>query len=157
MTGEKYQQSTFLSEAAPASPSASPDSERDWMTRVATWPSSTYAFSTTFGHAGAFSRTSLDFCRRTEDGRSEPFSGRWKNSGTGGPTGSWTRSTRECHNDAVVSSLSAILETGGVPRRFYLTPKACAGILRRADKRGKALPPQLKEALEAAAGGAATP
>jgi hypothetical protein len=34
-----------------------------------------------------------------------------------------------------------------VPLRFYLTPRACAGILRRAEKRGKALPRSLAEAL----------
>ena len=51
-----------------------------------------------------------------------------------------------------VCSLSDILETGDVPRRYYLTPKACQGILRRAEKRGKALPPPLRLALEAVAG-----
>ena len=54
----------------------------------------------------------------------------------------------ECPNDAVASSLSDILETGDVPRKYYLSPKACAGILRRASKRGKDLPPQLQKALE---------
>jgi hypothetical protein len=48
-----------------------------------------------------------------------------------------------------VCSLSDILETGDVPQRFFLTPKACAGILRRAEKRGKELPPQLRHALDA--------
>jgi hypothetical protein len=54
-------------------------------------------------------------------------------------------------NDAAVCSLSDILETGGVPQRFSLTAKACAGILRRAEKRGKSLPPQLAHALQAVA------
>jgi hypothetical protein len=45
------------------------------------------------------------------------------------------------------------LETRDVPQRFFLSAKACAGILRRAERRGKALPPMLKEALEAVAGG----
>jgi hypothetical protein len=43
------------------------------------------------------------------------------------------------------------LERGSLPQRFYLSPKACAGILRRAQRRGKELPPALKEALEATA------
>jgi hypothetical protein len=43
------------------------------------------------------------------------------------------------------------LEIGGVPQRFSLTAKACAGILRRAEKRGKSLPPQLAHALQAVA------
>ena len=35
-----------------------------------------------------------------------------------------------------------------VPKRYYLSPKACLGILRRASVRGKELPPVLKAALE---------
>lgn len=41
----------------------------------------------------------------------------------------------------------SVLETGAVPRRFYLSPTACAGIIRRAARRGKELPPQLAHAL----------
>jgi hypothetical protein len=51
-----------------------------------------------------------------------------------------------------VCSLSQTLETGPLPQRFYLSQKACAGILRRAEKRGKELPPMLEEALKAVAG-----
>jgi hypothetical protein len=56
------------------------------------------------------------------------------------------------HNGGDVCSLSDILETGDLPRRFFLTPKACAGILRRAVGRGKVLPPPLQRALQAVAG-----
>jgi hypothetical protein len=48
--------------------------------------------------------------------------------------------------------LSDILEIGDVPQRFFLSPRACAGILRRAEKRGKALPPELLKALLSGAG-----
>lgn len=44
------------------------------------------------------------------------------------------------------SSLSQILEVD-VPAKYFLSPKACQGILRRAEKRGKKLPPQLEMAL----------
>jgi hypothetical protein len=50
--------------------------------------------------------------------------------------------------DDGVCSLSDILETGDVPQRYYLSAKACAGILRRAAKRDKELPAQLQRALE---------
>ena len=50
-----------------------------------------------------------------------------------------------------VYSLSQILEEDPHPK-YYLTRKACLGILRRSAERGKELPPQLKEALEAQAG-----
>jgi len=55
-------------------------------------------------------------------------------------------------SDDGVCSLSDILETGDVPQRYYLSAKACAGILRRAEKRGKDLPKALKAALAAVAG-----
>ena len=48
-----------------------------------------------------------------------------------------------------VCSLSDILEpSGNIPLKYYLSPTACLGILRRAESRGKALPPMLKDALE---------
>ena len=49
------------------------------------------------------------------------------------------------------SSLSRILQDHP-PKRYYLTRKACRGILRRASERGKELPPKLKRALEIQAG-----
>lgn len=52
----------------------------------------------------------------------------------------------EYPNDVVESSLSAILEETA-QEKYYLSAKACAGILRRAEKRGKALPMQLQEVL----------
>lgn len=48
--------------------------------------------------------------------------------------------------DAEESSLSQILEAT-VPERYYLSPKACGGIIRRAGNRGKKLPPILEAAL----------
>ena len=47
-----------------------------------------------------------------------------------------------------VSSLSDILVRGSIPQRYYLTAKCAEGILRRAERRGKPLPPVLKTALE---------
>jgi hypothetical protein len=46
--------------------------------------------------------------------------------------------------------LSWILEPDA-PEKYSLSQKACAGILRRAERRGKALPPMLYEALTARA------
>lgn len=56
----------------------------------------------------------------------------------------------ECLSDesASLSSLHEALEIYGVPMRYYLSEKACLGILRRAEKRGKKLPPALEEALK---------
>ncbi|MEP1521991.1 hypothetical protein [Ascidiaceihabitans sp.] len=60
-----------------------------------------------------------------------------------------TLNTSEWPNDADVCSLSSILEVGSIPQRFYLSAKACAGILRRAEKRRKSLPQALRQALVA--------
>ena len=62
-----------------------------------------------------------------------------------------TLNTSECPKDAVESSLSAILQDS-VPSKYYLTRKACLGILRRAEEREKDLPEQLELALKAQAG-----
>ena len=53
--------------------------------------------------------------------------------------------------DGAVSSLSQILQEDP-PLKYYLTQKACLGILRRASERGKELPEKLKRALEIQAG-----
>lgn len=82
----------------------------------------------------------------------------WRNSGIIAPTRGGTDSrgecltlnTSECPSADVASSLSAILETGDLPQRYYLSPRACHGILRRAERRDKILPPSLHRALEAA-------
>lgn len=64
---------------------------------------------------------------------------------------SWMLNTGESPREERGSSLSQILEDAPPPK-YYLSRKACLGILRRAEERGKSLPPQLKEALELQAG-----
>lgn len=61
-----------------------------------------------------------------------------------------TRNIGESPNEEKESSLSQILQEE-VPEKYYLSAKACEGVLRRAEKRGKDLPPELKAALEAQA------
>jgi hypothetical protein len=62
---------------------------------------------------------------------------------------SLTRNIGECPNVAVESFLSQILQpTEDVPEKYYLSSRACLGILRRAKERGKELPEELKAALE---------
>lgn len=52
----------------------------------------------------------------------------------------------ECPSVAVESRLSWILEDN-VPEKYYLSARACQGILNRASRRGKALPEILHTAL----------
>ena len=62
-----------------------------------------------------------------------------------------TLNLSEKPREPIVTKLSWILEPNPDPK-YQLSPKACQGILNRAAKRGKALPPELKTALEAQAG-----
>ena len=57
------------------------------------------------------------------------------------------RDIGEYPNVAEESFLWQILEVN-VPQKYYLSAKACAGVLRRAERRGKELPTILKKALE---------
>ena len=150
------QLSMFSLEEHPASPSQSRDFARDLMTRAATSCSPILPSLDAIAPAGWFGRMSPASCPATEGGILAPSSGAWGNSGMGSPSECLTLNTPEhtafperSPSDGAVCSLSDILETGDVPQRFFLTAKACAGILRRAEKRGKALPEALRAALEA--------
>lgn len=57
-----------------------------------------------------------------------------------------TLNTGESPSAAVESRLSWILEVNA-PEKYYLSEKACQGILTRASRRGKDLPAILKQAL----------
>ncbi len=95
---------------------------------------------------------------------STPSSSSFANAGIVDATGcltlnlsEWPGSSGLSPNEGDVCSLSDILERIAVPSRYYLTPKACAGILRRADGRGKDLPEILSLALRAVASALAAP
>ena len=158
--------SICLSEELPASPSPSPDLEKDWTTRVATfaWSISdllrgfvlagysgkTYqAYSQApkeriLGHSFQDSPAGISLCRRNGETQGLLTAPQVPTEWLGECL---TLSTLEFLSAAVASSLSDILETGDVPQRFFLSATACQGILRRAEKIGKKLPQQLHEAL----------
>ena len=210
----KVNQLTFWSEELPASPSASPDSGEDWMTRVVSSPLSMSDWLNDYARAGSSGKMCLESCRAKEDeilllsslaclvetfshltpvgkileSLNLPQSAMYGQSclrptgdcnhglcsyednriGVCPPLscpeclmnalmnsrvfmashgGCWTLNTSEWPSAAAVCSLSDTLETGAVPQRFFLSAKACAGILRRSEKRGKELPPALQLAL----------
>lgn len=80
----------------------------------------------------------------------------------GGPTECWTLSGSE-HNGSHlpsrsagdVCSLSDVLEPEPVQPKYYLTAKACEGILRRASRKKKTLPKLLELILQSVVGGTA--
>lgn len=65
--------------------------------------------------------------------------------------GASTLNTGVSPKDAKESSLSQILQADP-PLKYYLSPKVCLGILRRAFERGKELPKKLERALKIQAG-----
>lgn len=152
------QMSMFFAEEHHASRSALPDCAMDWLIQGETSCSPLALLQAGIGPSGWFGRTSPAYCPATEEGILEPSSGCWANSGMGSHTEFLTLSTSEhsvslslSRSAGVVCGLSDILEIGAVPQRFFLTAKACQGILRRAEKRGKLLPTSLQMALEHAA------
>lgn len=60
--------------------------------------------------------------------------------------GSWTLNIGECPREENVSLLSWILQANA-PEKYYLSAKACRGILTRASRRGKKLQELLENAL----------
>lgn len=68
------------------------------------------------------------------------------------PTEHSTLSTGVYPREECVSTLSQIL-MADVPQKYYLSQKACLGILRRASDRGKKLPEVLEIALKKQAQG----
>src|ERR1035437_9145375 len=102
-----------------------------------------------FDPLGSFSKMFPDFSVRTKAEtlrKSTAFS--WLNADMGYRGVVLTASFSESPNAASVCSLLDVLESH-VPQRFFLSPRAAAGIVRRAAKRNRALPMHLRRALEA--------
>lgn len=126
--------------------------------RFALWENVPGAFSSNDGRD--FSVVLGEFARLIEPGAPDvpvPQEG-WKNSGVllvsgGGAllTELTMRNTGEYPNAVKESHLSWILEENP-QRKYYLSAKACQGILKRAERRKKTLPDLLKRALIAQIG-----
>ena len=123
-------------------------------------PSTLRDFVVSYNLDGYFGRTCREFSPATEGATSRTSSARLGNAGILLPTGLWTLNGCEwtgCPEQfrsgdagfgSSVCGLSDILETVGEHlRKYCLSLKACAGILRRAASRGKDLPVRLKAAL----------
>ena len=102
------------------------------------------------GHGGPLLRMSPDFYPAIRAATLPSSSTGWTNSGSMRHGRIWTRSTSESRKAAAACSLSQVLEAE-VPSKYYLSARAAAGILRRANSRGKELPAHLAAALEAVA------
>lgn len=145
---EAIEKSTSSSEGRPVKTSASQDSAQALMASAATSLLSLRDWLMRYGLGGSCGKTSPEFCPTRADGLSLPSSGAFSTSGMASRGECWMLNSSEWPSDASVSSLSDVLETQPLPERYFLSPRACVGILRRAERRGKKLPDRLRIALE---------
>ena len=94
------------------------------------------------------SKTCMAFSLATEDETSQLYSRRWTNSGMVSRGVCLTAKTSESHSNAAASTLLPCIETGKVPEKYFLSPNAATGILRRVDQMGRNLPPSFRRSLE---------
>lgn len=141
-------------EASHAKTSPSLDDGRDSQESEADSPSPSLTFWTDTEMSpsdGSFSKTFKGSSLHMADGIWLDSSVRWGNSGMGGPTEAWTDATSMCRSVGSECSSSdtqlADILISEAPQRFSLSARAAEGILRRASKRGRALPPVLEAAL----------
>lgn len=94
------------------------------------------------------SKTCRAFSLPTKDEISRSSFGLWPNSGIVWDGVCLTAKTSESPNRVSESSLWDLIEKGEVPQKYFLSPNAAAGILRRADRMERELFPPLRKALE---------
>ena len=82
------------------------------------------------------------------DETSESLYERWPTSGMAWDGVCLTAGTSESPSHASESILLDVIEKGEVPARYFLSPNAAVGMLRRTDRMGRTLFPPLRGALE---------
>jgi len=145
MMSEKGQLTLFAVDSR-ARITALQESAADWLATVARSGGRCIGSLLSAAPPGLSERMYLGSFPAMEDETSSPSSSPLFNSGMASPGLIWTASTSEWRNDGAACSLSDILEASPDPK-YSLSPKACSGILRRAEKRGKELPEALWAAL----------
>lgn len=93
-------------------------------------------------------KTCTGFSLAMEEETSPSYSRRWTNSGMVSHGVCLTAKTSESPSNGVESTLLPCIETGEVPEKYYLSPNAATGILRRVDRMGRNLPPSFRQSLE---------
>jgi len=95
-----------------------------------------------------YSRTFTAFLIHIKDKTSAPLFDHWPNSGILSDGVCLTARTLESPSRANESTLSGVIKTKPVPQKYFLTPSAAKGMLRRVKQMGRNLFPPLRESLE---------
>ena len=146
-TPTQCHQLTLFAEDSLARTCPLPASGRAWLESEVDFGTSSIELLRNLGRDGWLSRTSLAFYPATEDVTLLSSFVGWSNAGMASPGGYLTLSISESPSDGDACSLSEVLEADAAPK-YYLSPKACRGILRRAELRGRLLPERLRQELE---------
>lgn len=145
----------FLSADSPARISPSPANAPDsGATDHPSSSSSPESQASLFGPVDSFFWKMSQVCLvPMPDGTLQPSSGRWMTSGLRISRGVYLIADGLEYPNAggACSSLPDVLEVS-VARKYFLSPRAATGILRRAAKRGKKLPEHLEATLISVAG-----
>ena len=143
---EAIDQLTYSWEGPRASPLALPDYEGVLLMNAVTSHWNSVVSHSPLDLDGYSGKTCPESSVVPEAQTSDRFSGPWKTSGIVSRGECLTLSTSESPNGVVDSSLSEILQED-VLNKYFLSPEACAGILNRAERRGRELPEPLKTVL----------
>ena len=141
------QESMFSSEDSRVRTTRFQDTVRDWLATVALCGGSSLASLTRSAPHGLSARTYLGSSVAEVVGTLQRSSTALPNAGMAQRGLCLMLSTSEFRNGAAASSLSDILEESPDPK-YFLSARACTGILRRSERRVRQLPDQLRKALE---------
>ncbi len=142
-------QLTLLQVEAPAKISQLPEIGKAWMERNQDSGLSIFDLLQSLNQSGWYGKMSPAHYTLTAETTSLPSFEGWMNAGIMSHGECLTLNISEFHSAAAESSLWQILETE-TPQTYYLSAKACRGLLRRGLERGN-LPPLLAQLLQAQA------
>lgn len=129
------QTSMFSAADSPVRMSALPENARVWLENDPDSGSSFYASLRNLRRELSLLKTFPDFYPQMPVRTSQPSFKGWSNAGIASAGGCWTLSISESPSAAAVCSLSEVLEMDAAPK-YFLSARACQGILNRASRRG---------------------
>lgn len=146
----KSQKQTFGLEASHVKTSPSPewDQEMDCEERSLDCSTTTQSLLKAAAPLLSSSKTYQVYSLPTMDETSESLFKRWPTSGMVWHGECLIAATSESPSHAKESLLLPLIETQDLPDKYFLSPNAAKGALRRADQMGRSLFPPLRQAME---------